>query len=181
MNKCSNCKKEIENARLIWHETMCKQTMKYCDHCQEAIEIEEFEEHIKENLYQSNNQNRNELKLDSKESFKQAKSLELIPCPYCNLPILLSEYEEHEQYCAEMKDECIYCNKEIRKKDKEEHEQKCLIALTERSPNLQKDDENFARLVFEREKKPLVFCKKQSDLVLTEEEEIAILYPQYKK
>ena len=48
MPKCSNCQCDIEESKIFLHERFCKENIKYCELCKEAIIKEEFEDHLLE-------------------------------------------------------------------------------------------------------------------------------------
>lgn len=198
MEKCANCKREIESGKLVWHETMCKRTMKYCEECQDVIEIEEYDEHMNDHLAsQINSEIKTVSAIEPKEDvLTKEDSMDSISCIYCGLLVALSEYEEHENYCGEIHEECVYCNEEIRRKHKELHEQKCMLAFSEKR-NISKaqeqiDDDKLAKVIPQEDNsnnynynyEPINSSRyrlnnTQDDLELTEEEQLAILYSQF--
>ena len=111
MVKCSNCRCEIEDSKMILHERFCLQNIKYCDLCKEAIIKEEFEEHC---LSHNKDNNQNEKKeLDSEED-RNSRSLQRImsskvACDYCGLFLGFDELEEHEEMCGARSTKCKVC------------------------------------------------------------------------
>ena len=120
MVKCSNCRCDIEESKMILHERFCFQNIKYCDICQEGIIKEEFEEHCE------NHKKSKEIKnLDSEEE-RNNRSLQRvnsskIGCQYCELFLTYDELEEHEEMCGARSTQCKFCGKTVIYKDLENH------------------------------------------------------------
>jgi hypothetical protein len=92
--------KQIPCSRFILHEPMCLKTVKMCKMCDEVINIEDEEDHIKE----------------FHTKFK---------CSHCNKGIEKKCYEIHIKTCEERLLECIYCLLEISAKELKDHEYAC--------------------------------------------------------
>lgn len=118
MPKCSNCQCDIEESKLFLHERFCKENIKYCDICKEAIIKEEFEEHLlehdKKNVDIKPEEERSNLSLQRVMSTK-------IQCQYCNLLLSYSELEEHENMCGARTTKCKICGERIMYKDLDNH------------------------------------------------------------
>ena len=111
MVKCSNCRCEIEDSKMILHERFCLQNIKYCDLCKEAIIKEEFEEHCLSHIKDKNQNEKKEL--DSEED-RNSRSLQRImsskvACDYCGLFLGFDELEEHEEMCGARSTKCKVC------------------------------------------------------------------------
>lgn len=118
MLKCSNCQCDIEESKMILHERFCKDNIKYCDLCKEAIIKEEFEEHLleheKKNIEIKPEEERSNLSLQRVMSTK-------IQCQFCNLLLSYSEVEEHENICGSRTTKCRVCGERIIYKNLDNH------------------------------------------------------------
>ena len=45
--KCENCKQEILESKITLHQAFCLRNNKYCNKCQKAVLVSEYEDHIK--------------------------------------------------------------------------------------------------------------------------------------
>lgn len=121
MKKCSNCRCDIEESKIVLHERFCTQNIKFCDICQEAIIKEEYEEHCLE--HKNNDSEKKEIKPE-----EERKSLSLnrvmstkIQCEFCQLFLSFSEVEEHEEMCGSRSTKCKICGERIILKNLENH------------------------------------------------------------
>ena len=59
-----------------------------------------------------------------------------VECKFCDLKILRSEYEEHQNDCGSRTDLCELCNQRVMLKDMDEHKQaKCRHMRSEYTKN----------------------------------------------
>lgn len=121
---CPNCHCEIEDSKMVLHERFCKQTMKYCEDCEEAIPIEEYDEHI--SSHKSTKKNsldlQKQLSKDEKNSLSLKKVMSSkIGCEFCGYPLSFSEIEEHEQMCGSRSTQCKICHQKLIMRNLEEH------------------------------------------------------------
>ena len=118
MPKCTNCQCDIEESKLFLHERFCKENIKYCDICKEAVIKEEFEEHLleheKKNVDIKPEEERSNLSLQKVMSTK-------IQCQYCNLLLSYSELEDHENMCGARTTKCRICGERIIYKNLDNH------------------------------------------------------------
>ena len=119
---CPNCKIEIEESKLVLHQRFCFQNIRYCEKCEEAIPIDEYDEHLSMHASKQN------LSLLKKESKEMRESLCLqklesskIGCQYCGLMLSFSDYLEHEEACGSRTQECPDCQNLIMTKDFVDH------------------------------------------------------------
>jgi hypothetical protein len=97
---CNNCGKDIPESKLYLHEPYCLRNVKRCQICNEAINIEEEEEHIQE------------FHTD-------------LACQHCKGKFPKLELHEHQEGCVERLSECKFCHLQISVKDKSDHESHC--------------------------------------------------------
>ena len=118
MPKCSNCQCDIEESKIFLHERFCKENIKYCELCKEAIIKEEFEDHLLEHgekkVEVKPEEERSNLSLQRVMSSK-------IQCEFCNLFLSYSEVEEHENMCGSRTTKCRVCGERITYKNLDNH------------------------------------------------------------
>ena len=118
MPKCPNCQSDIEESKIFLHERFCKENIKYCDLCNEAIIMEEFEEHLlehdKKNIQIKPEEERSNLSLQRVMSTK-------VQCEFCNFFLSYSELEEHENMCGSRSTKCRVCGERILYKNLDNH------------------------------------------------------------
>ena len=118
MPKCPNCQSDIEESKIFLHERFCKENIKYCDLCKEAIIKEEFEEHLlehdKKNIQIKPEEERSNLSLQRVMSTK-------VQCEFCNFFLSYSELEEHENMCGSRSTKCRVCGERILYKNLDNH------------------------------------------------------------
>ena len=129
MKTCPNCHIELDNMKLLIHERYCRENIKYCAQCKEAIPKEEFEEHINNHLSRKNTKeikkednkeeknNKEEIK---KEVIKREES-ERIECQYCGELMSYKLLDEHEEICGSRTDDCDICGKIVLKRKMKNH------------------------------------------------------------
>ena len=118
MSKCSNCQCDIEESKLFLHERFCKDNIKFCDLCKEAIIKEEFEEHLLEHEKKKVDVKPEEER--SNLSLQRVRSTKL-QCQFCNLFLSYSELEEHENMCGSRTTKCRVCGERIVYKNLDDH------------------------------------------------------------
>ena len=112
---CTNCHCEIDENKMFLHERFCKQNVRYCEKCEEAIPIEEFDEHVLSHADKEDEKNPQK-KLSKEE--KMSRSLERVMsskvgCEYCGLPLSMNEIEEHEEMCGARTTQCNICHQNM--------------------------------------------------------------------
>jgi hypothetical protein len=129
------------------HEPYCIRTLKYCDKCQNAIEISEFDEHLvthkqkiieppkKEDISNKpkevpnpNKSNLNKPNGDDHD-LKRIESIK-ITCEYCDLQVTDSEFYDHEAMCESRSSRCEYCDKNLLYKQLKSHLQNCSARIS---------------------------------------------------
>ena len=120
MVKCSNCRCDIEESKMILHERFCFQNIKYCDICQEGIIKEEFEEHCENHKKSKEIKNLDSEKERNNRSLQRVNSSK-IGCQYCGFLCGFSDLEEHESFCGARSTNCKQCGKRLLIKELKQH------------------------------------------------------------
>jgi hypothetical protein len=121
------------------HEPYCMRMNKFCETCQNAVEIAEFENHlashtktekkeIEKNTDINLNNNLGTSKITtniiSKDNLKRLESAK-INCEFCELLLCQSEYYDHTSNCGARSTLCEYCNKKFLVKQLKPHLESC--------------------------------------------------------
>lgn len=104
-------------------------TLKFCDICEDAIEISEYEEHSKshklkkteikkEELVAKPKQEINQNNLNINKSYEDSHDLKRfesikINCEFCDLQVPDAEFYDHEAMCGARSTKCEYCDKNL--------------------------------------------------------------------
>lgn len=115
-------KKEIPETKILLHEPFCIRTVKKCGLCKEIINIDDEDDHMKENhreitckfCHRKFPQNLIELHFLNCEE-------QPAECKYCSFHLLLRDKKEHEYICGAKTEYCQNCRKFIPIKDYDAH------------------------------------------------------------
>lgn len=126
MVKCSNCRCEIEDLKMMLHERFCKQNVKYCEECKTAIPLEEFDEHLSSHKSEIKTDLQKKLSKEKKTSSSLPKETSSkIECEYCGYPLCVDEIKDHEIMCSSRSTECKICHQKLIIKFLEAHLKVC--------------------------------------------------------
>ena len=121
--RCENCRIEIESSKIMLHERFCKLNVKFCEICEEAVPIDEFDEHLeqhKNDITAKKQFSNEEREIKKKISLQRIESSKAA-CQYCGLYLSFNNIEEHEEMCGARTQECGHCHRTMLAKNIRQH------------------------------------------------------------
>eukprot|EP00117_Sycon_ciliatum_P047795 scpid93530/ scgid34100/ TRAF-type zinc finger domain-containing protein 1; Protein FLN29 len=127
--RCPNCRQNVSvDVYATMHEPRCRRLNRFCEQCNEPIEVADFDRHVAEDHKQRSCLNcgepgcddyMEEWQLDDHQ--KEERRKRLVTCKYCELDWQCDELPEHSSRCGSRTDECSLCHFRVRLSDMEWH------------------------------------------------------------
>ncbi|XP_065196932.1 integumentary mucin C.1-like [Sycon ciliatum] len=122
--RCPNCRQDVSvNLYATMHEPRCRRFNRFCEQCNEPIEVADFDRHVAEDHKQMSCPDCGDcmegLQLDDHQEEECRKRL--VTCKYCELDWQCDELPEHSSLCGSRTDECSLCHTRVRLSDMEWH------------------------------------------------------------
>lgn len=119
---CQNCSQYIESSKFFLHERMCSQNVKKCPKCNKPFNIDDLDEHYKqEHSYIICDLCNMKFPQGQIEKHKANCDYRFVSCKYCELNVIFLELEEHENVCGSTTQKCEKCDLYIEKKNFANH------------------------------------------------------------
>ncbi|XP_072249154.1 XIAP-associated factor 1 [Leuresthes tenuis] len=124
---CGQCHKEVAEANFTLHESHCSRFLCLCPDCEEAVPIDQLNEHREEQHTQVRcskcNKKMERCHLLDHESDDCVERLQ--KCQFCELEVPWKELEDHLLVCGSRTELCRDCGCYVRLRDQQEHSSIC--------------------------------------------------------